>query len=521
MIVDDQREVIECLLAPASHGPTAPRVERIDTHSSTVFLAGDYAYKLKRAVRYDYLDFSTADRRRALCEAELALNRRTAPRLYLDVIPVTREVTGRLALGGAGSPVEWVLRMRRFDQSGLFDRLAARGALDLGLMAPLATAIARLHAKAERRQDHGGRAGMAWVVDGNAAGFVEQGAGLLDVATCDRLTALARAEIERHAERLETRRAHGFVRVCHGDLHLRNVVLLDGEPTLFDAVEFNDEISCIDVLYDLAFLLMDLWRRGLRGHANVLFNAYLERTDQLEALAILPLFLSCRSAVRAKTSATAARLQADQAAARGLQAAAREYLVAAVNFVRPPAPRLLAIGGLSGTGKSTLARELAPEIGAAPGAVVLRSDLIRKSLFGVSPTTPLGAEAYTASVTGQVYRTLAARAAEVMRAGHSAIVDAVHGTASERAAVAAAARAAGVEFTGLWLEAPLEVLTGRVEARQADASDATADVVRRQADEIGEADGWERVDASGSVAAVRRRAEAIVSRGDGLDGRRG
>lgn len=510
MVVDDQLEVIDFLLTPQAYGATVSRVERIDTHASAVFLAGDGAYKLKRAVRYDYLDFSTPERRRTLCEAELALNRRTAPSLYLDVVPVTREPDGRLALGGRGTPVDWLIRMTRFDQDALFDRMAARNALDLNLMASLAAAIAQLHESAAPRTNQGGHAGMTWVIDGNARGFAEEGAGILDAGTCNRVTAAARATLSRHRDLLEARRAGGFVRVCHGDLHLRNIVLLDGRPTLFDAVEFNEQISCIDVLYDVAFLLMDLWRLNLRSHASVLFNAYLELTDQVPALALLPLFLSCRSAVRAKTSATAAKLQANATRARELETTAREYLSRAEDLLQPRRPRVVAIGGLTGTGKSTLARHLAAGIGAAPGAVILRSDVIRKSLFGVPATRRLGPEGYTEMVTDKVYLTLAERTADTLHTGHSVIVDAVFGRSWQRRAIAEIARRAGVRFSGLWLEAPVDVMSARVQARSGDASDATVAVLHNQLRQNMESIDWERVDASGSLDAVGSRAKAVV-----------
>ncbi|MET0164469.1 MAG: hypothetical protein ABW318_05625, partial [Vicinamibacterales bacterium] len=178
MITADQTEVLAFLGSSSTHSGDA--VERIETHASVVFLAGTRAWKLKRAVLYDYLDFSTIERRRAMCEAEVRINRRTASELYRGVVAVTREPDGSLALGGSGTPVDWLVEMARFDQDGLFDRLATRGTLDIGLMRPLASAIAQLHLTAEARSGHGGRAGMAWVVDGNATGFVEQGAGILD-----------------------------------------------------------------------------------------------------------------------------------------------------------------------------------------------------------------------------------------------------------------------------------------------------------------------------------------------------
>jgi aminoglycoside phosphotransferase family enzyme len=255
----EQREIIGFLASPRAHGGRA--VQRVDTHASVVFLAGTAAYKLKRAVRYDYLDFSTAARRKAMCEAELALNTRTAPSIYDRVVPVTREASGDLAIDGAGTPEDWLIVMRRFDQEQLFDRMADRGALALDLMAPLAEAIARMHGGAERCRGKGGAAGLSWVIEGNARDFASRAS--LDAQLAESLTARCRAALTVHAALLDERQARGFVRRCHGDLHLRNIVLIDGVPTPFDAVEFNDDISCVDVLYDLAFLVMDLWRRSL------------------------------------------------------------------------------------------------------------------------------------------------------------------------------------------------------------------------------------------------------------------
>ena len=430
------------------------------------------------------------------------MNRRTAPTLYRRVLPVTRERDGSLALDGRGAPVDWLVEMARFDQDTLFDRLAERGQLGVTLMDGLADAIARLHRDAEPRVDHGGRAGMAWVVDGNALGFAEHGATVLDPVACGRLLADSRAALDRHGELLETRRRQGFVRSCHGDLHLRNICLIEGTPTLFDGVEFNDEISCIDVLYDLAFLLMDLWRRDLRPHANAVFNAYLAHTVDLEGLALLPLFLSCRAAVRAKTSVTGAKVQADDRQRRELQTAAGQYLELAQTLLSPSPPRLIAIGGLSGSGKSTLARCLAPGVGAPPGALILRSDVIRKTLLGVSPSTRLGPEGYTPEVTQRVYRMMAERARTALSAGHSVIADAVYANPHDREGIAAAAHEAGVPFVGLWIEGPPEILARRLRERVADASDATVDVLGGQ---LSAGVGAARLASAGRIAGRRER----------------
>jgi aminoglycoside phosphotransferase family enzyme/predicted kinase len=508
MITQDQTDIVAFLASPSTHGGSP--VERVETHASIVFLAGARAWKLKRAVQYDYLDFSTVDRRKAMCEAEVRINRRTAPELYRGVVAVTRQPDGSLALGGLGTPVDWVVEMARFDQDGLFDRLAARGGLDLALMRPLAAAIAEFHEKAERRSDHGGAAGMAWVVDGNAAGFAEQGAGILDPAACDDLTRSSHAQLERHKSLLDARRHSGFVRQCHGDLHLRNIVLVGGRPTLFDAIEFNDEIACTDVLYDLAFLLMDLWRRKLPRHANVVWNEYLSRTADFPSVPLLPLFLSCRAAVRSKTSATAANLQADPQRTSELQESARDYLTMAERLLHPPPACLIAIGGFSGSGKSTLARALAPLIGAVPGAVVTRSDETRKQLCGVDPLQRLGQEGYTADLTRRVYATMAHQAAQVVSGGGAAIVDAVYARPADRDAIEHVAGAAHVPFVGLWLEAPESVLVARSQQRQLDASDADADVIRRQLHQNTGAIAWPRIGASGTPENVLSRVTSLL-----------
>ncbi len=508
MITEDQSEVVTFLASPSTHGGSA--VERIETHASIVFLAGRGAWKLKRAVRYDYLDFSTIDRRRAMCEAEVRINRRAAPTLYRGAVAVTRQPDGSLRLGGSGTPVDWLVEMVRFDQDGLFDRLAAREALDLALMRPLATAIAELHERAEHRSDHGGAAGMAWVVDGNAAGFTEHGADILDPAVCTDLTSAAQEELERHRGLLDARREGGFVRQCHGDLHLRNIVLLDGRPTLFDAIEFNDEIACTDVLYDLAFLLMDLWRRQLPRHANVVWNGYLTETTDLEGVPLLALFLACRAAVRAKTSATAANLQADPQRRRELRSLARDYLAMAQRLLHPPPACLIAVGGFSGSGKSTVARALAPLVGAVPGAVFIRSDETRKQLCGVDPLQRLGAEGYTVDTTRRVYATMALRAAQVVSGGQAAIVDAVYAGAADREAIERVAAAAHVPFVGMWLEAPESALVARSEQRRLDASDADAAVIRGQ---LGRDTGpiiWHRIDASREPDEVLRAAGNVL-----------
>ncbi|GAB4360577.1 MAG: bifunctional aminoglycoside phosphotransferase/ATP-binding protein [Kiloniellaceae bacterium] len=511
-VTEDQSAVLALLADPASYGAGVDSVERIDTHGAIVFLAGARAYKVKRAVAYPYMDFSTLARRHRLCLREKEINSRAAPGLYLDVVPVTRTAAGGLTLNGDGEPVEWVLVMRRFNQELLLSRLAEAGRLNAETMSALADAVARFHDAAEPHRDvANGAAAMRWVVSENGEEFAER-ADLFDPAAARRLTERALEQLDRHAALLDARAASGKVRLCHGDLHLRNVVLLDGRPTLFDAIEFNDAIACIDVVYDLAFLLMDLDHRGLRSFANLVMNRYLQRRDEAEALALLPLFLSARAAVRAKVAASleaVAGAEADKAARR---AEALAYFRRADGYLQPAPPRLVAVGGLSGTGKTTLARALAPGLGAAPGALHLRSDVLRKQLAGVDELQRLPPEAYTAEASAAVYAGLIARARQALGAGQAVILDAVYARPEERAAVEALAREAQVTFAGLWLEADAAVLKARVAARRGDASDATAAVVERQLGyDLGTL-AWHTIAAAQPLPALTDEATKIVAK---------
>jgi uncharacterized protein len=508
--MDDSQEAVFAFLAdPATHGGAA--VKRIDTHAASVFLAGECAFKVKHAVRFPFLDYSTLEKRKAACQAELGVNRGFAPELYRGVVAITRQ-DGRLALAGDGEPVEWAVEMRRFDEEATLDRLAEQGRIDTVLADRLGRTVAAAHEKAPAV------AAEPWI--GALAGFLDQNEAAFraapDLFPADDAAALdraSRAAFVRVRPLLAARGRAGLIRRGHGDLHLGNIVLVDDKPVLFDAIEFDPLIAAGDVLYDLAFLVMDLIERDLTGAANIVLNRYLAETrrdEDLDALAALPLFLSVRAAIRAKV--TAARL--DDAAADKRAAIARTaqtYFRLARRLIEPPSPRVVAVGGLSGTGKSVLARALAPYIPPDPGAVVVRSDVARKVLFGVGETERLPPEAYTPEVMHRVYAVLADKARRVIAAGHSAIVDAVFAKPEERAAIAAVAKAAGVAFHGLFLTADLAIRIGRVGARRGDASDAGADVARAQESyDLGALD-WTQVDASGTPEDTLARAKAKLT----------
>lgn len=512
-----QTRAIALLSAARTHGlPDDATVDRIDTHAARVFMAGDRAYKMKRAVTYPFFDYATLSQRLDACQAELVLNRRTAPTLYLGVGGLVRDADGGVRLvddapvaadgGPDPSVLEYLVVMRRFPQSALLDQMAAHGTLTPEIMRDLAAIIADFHEAAEPRPNAPGAEEMAALARTNIREMRRHGP-LFDPTAVDRLAAATEAALAQGGGLIDRRRDAGYIRHCHGDLHLRNIVMIDGKPVPFDCVEFGDRIAVTDVLYDLAFLLMDLEHRRLRGHANILFNHYLDITGDLAGLSLLPLFMSVRAGIRAHLTASAAAGQTVPAQAAALRAEAVTYLDLANRLLDPPPAAMVAIGGLSGTGKTTLARMLAPGLGPAPGAVILRSDALRKRLAGVEETTALPESFYGPDHSARTYAEMVGQAGLVLDSHHGVICDAVYARPDQRQAVEAVARAAGAPFTGLWLVADQAVALARVARRRNDASDATAGVVRRQAAyDLGEM-RWEVIPASGDAketAAIAR-----------------
>jgi aminoglycoside phosphotransferase family enzyme/predicted kinase len=473
-------------------------VEHVETHAAHVFLVGNRAFKIKKAVKLPYLDFSDVEKRRKVLEDELEINRAFAPDLYLQAAEVR------------GEPV---LVMRRFPDHALLSWKMAHGGIDSQLAAKLAAMVARSHEVAPRRDVRGADIMMGLGAQLSKA-FVDS-IDLFSPSETLEFHALYEEALARTRQLLNDRSEQGLVRRCHGDMHAGNIIVEHGKPMLFDAIEFSERIATIDVLYDLAFLLMDLWNHEEKPAANIVLNRYfnLRRAEEdLTGLSLLPLFLSTRAGVRALVTADLVHelLPGSSLRQRGQ---ALDNFRSSIAFLKPQAPALVCVGGLSGTGKSTLAASLAPRVGAAPGALHVRSDFERKILAGVDETERLPPESYSRQASTVVYTACFQRAEAALTAGHSVVLDAVFSHDSERAVAASLAMRTGASFHGVWLEAPADVLKSRVGARTGDASDATAEVIEKQLSyDLGRLN-WARIDASGTPAETLARAiEKLPSR---------
>lgn len=508
----DQGAALDFLATPAAHGlPPDTAVERIDTHISAVFLAGSQALKIKKAVTLPFLDFVPLAAREQACRAEIDLNRRTAPSLYLGLAALCRTPDGNLSIQDHPPPdtavVDWVIRMARFPQTALLDQIAAAQGLDRTLLLDLAEGLAAFHKAAAPTRSYGGAAAMHHTLDGIATSMEAHRGAVFKGREIDHVLSATRSRIHALTARLDQRRSDGLVRQCHGDLHLRNICLLDGKPVAFDCIEFNQDFAQIDILYDLAFLLMDLRHAGYAREASTVLNAWLEQTNDLGGLVLLPLFLSLRAQIRAHVVASMAAYHQDPAP---LHSEARRYLREAERYLLPSSPQVVAVGGLSGSGKSRCARRLADGLGQAAGAVVLRTDVIRKRLFGRGPYEALPPEAYTPDASAQTYAALYADALAVLGSGLPVIADAVFARPEERDAIAAVAAAAGVPFRGLWLEAAMDVAADRIRKRTRNASDATVAVLQQQQTYDTGPIHWARINSSGSRRDTDRQARAAL-----------
>ncbi len=498
------------LLSPKAYSHTVKNLRVRETHISWVLLTGEFAYKIKKPVDLGFADFSTLEQRRFFCREELRLNRRYASDMYLDVIPITQEAGG-LRVDGRGEPVEFAVRMRQFDERLLLSQLLADGKLQRDQIDELALVAAAAHNSAPRADEVTAWGSAAQIGEPAAENFETLRSLVVEPSRIRQLRELAdwsRKQHRRLTETFTSRRREGFIRECHGDLHLGNVVLWGGRVTPFDCIEFNPGFRWIDVMNEVAFVVMDLDDHARPDFGWRFLNAYLERTGDYAGLRVLPFYLVYRAVVRAKVDAL--RLQQAGLTGREQQRLATEWhgyldlaqhYAASINTTVPTEvpntssrstsspnrvshpPCLTITHGLSGSGKTTGTERMIEQ----PGAIRLRSDVERKRLFGVGASQPrtaaVGEDLYSPAANERTYDRLAELAEDVIRAGFSVIVDATFLKRAQRRRFQQLAADLGVPFQILAFDADENTLRERIQQRQAegrDASEATVEVLERQ-----------------------------------------
>ncbi|SET78857.1 MULTISPECIES: AAA family ATPase [Marinobacter] len=476
--------LIENLQDPALYDHPVDSFQVLETHISQVVLTGDYAYKIKKPMDFGFLDFSTLEKRRHFCEEEVRLNQRLAPSIYLDVVPITGSPE-QPALNGAGEPFEYAIRMRQFRQDQLFNGLQERGQLSPERLSELAEQVARFHDTLPPVPEEKPLGTPAAVFAAMQENF-DQIRPLLgsDQVLEDQLTALedwTRSTFERQQDVIARRRADGYVRECHGDLHLANITVYQEKVTVFDCIEFSEPFRWIDVINDLAFLLMDLESRREFALASHTLNAYLEWRGDFDGIELLPLYKAYRAMVRAKIALfTRGNPGLSEAEKEALLQKYRDYANLAEQYTGIPNPYLLATTGLSASGKSTVSHALASEL----GLIRLRSDVERKRLAGLGPLdssgSSIGEELYSEENNRKTYHRLADLSRQLLQAGFGVIVDAACLRENERELLDSVAENLALPFALIHCEAPEATRREWIRARKGDASEADETLLEQQ-----------------------------------------
>lgn len=512
-------QLIDALRNPDVYPHPVDDVELIETHISWVLLAGEFVYKLKKPLDLGFLDFSMLEKRRFYCEEEVRLNRRTAPDIYLDVVGIGG-TPAHPSFEGSDDPFEYAVRMRRFDVAAGFDQLLADDRLEQAHVVDLGRQLAHLHRIADKAAPDSSFGDFDAVADPMRDNFTVLGDRLDAEATGARLTALenwTNNQLEGLAPLIETRRREGWIRECHGDAHLGNVALIDGRATLFDCIEFSEDLRWIDVVSDLAFTVMDLRDRGASGFAWLLLDEYLAHSGDYHGIQLLPLYMVYRALVRAKVNAF--RLEDEDADRPRILEEIEGYLALAERIAGENRAAIVITMGVSGSGKSWLSRRLV----AHAGLVRMRSDVERKRLHGLGPEDASGsgieAELYSIEATERTYHRLAELAEPLIRAGIPALIDAACLKRWQRTLFRGLARDYEVPFAIVHCEADQSILEDRIERRAEagdDPSEAGLEVLAHQKHAMQPLDEREQDDAlnldTGKPDSTRLAADWIATR---------
>jgi uncharacterized protein len=473
-------DLIQAMLQPAFYPHPVTSIQLIQTHVSYVFLTGDYAYKVKKPVNFGFLNFSTLAARQHFCLEEIQMNRQIAPEIYLDVLPITQADDHSFALNGTGQTVEYVLKMREFPQEDLFLSLFEQGKLTEAHMEELGKIVAQFHAKAQTNdyiRSFGEVAQVRQAIDENYQQTDQYIGTAQTKQQFDETKQFTDTFFDQQQELFNSRIKNNKIRECHGDLHLRNICLWENQIQLFDRIEFNEPFRFVDVMYDVAFAVMDLEARQRKDLGNAFLNTYVEQTGDWEGLQVLPLYLSRQAYVRAKVTSFLLNdpsVPAD--VKKEAMATATDYYKLAWNYTQKRQGRLILMSGLSGSGKTTVARYLARQL----GAIHLRSDAVRKHLAGIALTEKGGAELYTAEMNQKTYDRLLELGIKLANLGWIVILDAKYDREAVRQNAIAQSQNHHLPIEIIHCTAPENILRDRLTSRTNDVSDATADLLEQQ-----------------------------------------
>jgi uncharacterized protein len=461
-------------------------VQLIQTHASFVLLTGDYAYKIKKPVNFGFLDYSTLAKRQHFCTQELMMNRRTAPEIYLEVVPIIQKgdrfqlSSNSQSLMDAEIPVEYTLKMREFSQELLLLSLLERGEITEQLMEDLGREVAKFHSATISNnyiRKFGEVSQIREAIDNNYLISQKYIGGPQTQTQYQETKNYTDLFFEQNQELFDRRIANNKIRECHGDLHLRNIALWQNKILLFDCIEFNEPFRFVDVMYDVAFTVMDLESRGRRELANAFLNTYIEQTGDWEGLQLLPLYLSRQAYVRAKVTS----LMLDDAAISTAEKAeisqtAGHYYQLAWEYTKPRQGKLTLMSGLSGSGKSTLARYLSRRT----GAIHIRSDAVRKHLGGIPLNERGGQDLYSDEMTAKTYTRLLELGIMLAQRGWNVILDAKFDRQNLRSTAMNTAESHSLPLQIVYCTARVEILRSRIEQRRGDIADATAELLSSQ-----------------------------------------